>query len=55
MAEAWGHSLEKMGVLLEEYCHSPEQEIILGLRCGTEERQSASQGFEGIYFEDLKD
>ena len=51
MAEAWGHSVEK----IEEYCHSLEQEVILGLRCGTEERESASQGIEGIYLGDLKD
>lgn len=25
---------------LEVYCHSLEQEIILGLRCGTEEREN---------------
>lgn len=51
MAEAWDHSLEKM----EGYCHSLEQEIILGFRCRTEEGESASQEIERIYFGDLKD
>lgn len=40
---------------LEEHCHSLEQETIAGLRSGTEERESASQGIEGIYLGDLKD
>lgn len=40
---------------LEECCHSLGQEGALGLSCGTEERESVSQGTEGIYFGDLKE
>lgn len=63
-AVRWGFlKWQRLGIIvwrrwmpwLEVYCHSLEQEIILGLRCGTEERKSASQGTEGIYFRDFKD
>lgn len=55
MADTWGHSLEKIDALCWRVLPHLGQEIILGLRCGTEERESVSQVTEGIYFGDLKD